>query len=316
MPRTATRTQTLPPAPAKADRPSRLGARRRGSRAVRALSCAALVCLAMGGGTVQALAQVSLDAPPLDEHDAKRVDRMEKAMRELRAIVFQGRETGAPVVVQPADTEANLGRLTDKLSDVDQTLAKLNGEMEVVRHDLDQSRREVGDLRVANAALKEELAGLERTVQSLAPPPPPPAADLAPSQAEASAPVDPASRFAAAQAALEQGDMASAEAGFKTYIAQSGDGPRGPEARYDLARALIARHDWPDAATADIGAIRGWPHTRWAPAAVLDLSRSLIAMGKPKDGCETLGELSRRYPAAAPAILKQARALRTEAQCA
>ena len=33
-------------------------------------------------------------------------------MRELRAIVFQGRETGKPVVVQPADTDAQLSALT------------------------------------------------------------------------------------------------------------------------------------------------------------------------------------------------------------
>ena len=314
MPRTETPTPTSPLAPAEAGPILRPRGRRIEVLATSVLSCAILACAALAGGTVQAIAQVSLDEPPLDEHDAKRVDRMEKAMRELRAIVFQGRETGAPVVVQPADTEANLGRLTDRLNDVDQTLAKLNGELEVTRHDLDQSRHDISDLRAANASLKEELAGLEKTVEALNPPPPPPADQGA--APDVAAPADPAAGFAAAQAALEQGDMATAEAGFKAFIAQNGDGPKGPEARYDLARTLVARHDWQGAATADIGAIRGWPHTRWAPAAVLDLSRSLIAMGKPQDGCETLGELTRRYHDVAPAILKDARSLKAEAQCA
>ena len=50
-----------------------------------------------------AVAQVPMD--PLDARDARRLDRMEQVMRELRAIVFQGRDTGKPVVVQPAPPE-------------------------------------------------------------------------------------------------------------------------------------------------------------------------------------------------------------------
>ncbi len=52
---------------------------------------AAAFCLVFAG---EALSQTSLD-DPLDDRSAKRLDRMEKAMRELRAIVFQGRETGS-----------------------------------------------------------------------------------------------------------------------------------------------------------------------------------------------------------------------------
>jgi len=295
-------------------------------RAASAFGGAALTLILLAGGAPRATAQVSLDAPPLAESDAKRLDRMEKAMKELRAIVFQGRETGAPVVVQPADTEANLQRLSDRLSDLEQSLAKLNGELEVTRHDVDLSRQGVSDLRATLGGMKDEIAALEKAVQALTPPAPPAApAPGDPSagapQAAAGAPpaapgaMSPAAQFAAAEAALEQGDMASAEAGFRAFIAQNGDGPKGPEARYGLARALISRHDWQDAATADIGAIRGWPHTHWAPAAVLDLSRSLMALGKPQDACETLGELTKRYPTMTPAIRKDARDLKAEAQC-
>lgn len=288
---------------------------------LRRLILAAAACASLAELGAQAIAQVSLDEPPLDEHDAKRVDRIEKAVRELRAIVFQGRETGQPVVVQPADTGAQLGRLSDRLNDIDQTLAKLNGEIEVVRHDMDTSRRETEDLRAANAALKEELSSLEATVKALQAPPPAPA-PASPAagggQLGASPPVgpaDPATLFASGRAALEQGDAASAEQDFRAFIDQAGDGPRGPEARYDLARALIARKAWPEAATADIGAIRGWPKTSWAPAAVLDLSRSLVAMGKNEDACQTLGELSRRYPKAPPADVREATRLRAQAGC-
>ena len=47
---------------------------------------------------------------------------MEKAVKELRAMVFQGRETGQPVVIQPADTDSQINALTDHLNDLDRTL--------------------------------------------------------------------------------------------------------------------------------------------------------------------------------------------------
>jgi TolA-binding protein len=271
----------------------------------------------------EAAAQVSLDEPPLGENDAKRLDRIEKAVRELRAIVFQGRETGQPVVVQPADTEGQINQQSDKLNDITQTLAKLTGELEVVRHDVDQTHHDLDDLRSQNSALREQVDGLQKTVQGLQPPPPPPMGGPAqgaqngelPPGPPATGQLDPSEQFSAARAALEQGDMANAEAGFQAYIAVAGDGPRGPEARYYLARTLIARKAWPEAATADINAIRGWPHTSWAPSAVLDLSRSLVAMGKNQDACETLGELSRHYPGAPSTVQREAKRLNAEAKC-
>ncbi len=260
--------------------------------------------LTVGAG--QALAQVSLDEP-LDEHAAKRLDRMEKAMKEIRAIVFQGRETGAPVVVQPAETQSQVAGMGDKINDINQTLARLNGALEVIKHDLDQSRQEAVDQRTANAVLREQVASLQKAAKDLTPAPPPPVAAATPS--------DPAAAFAAAKTAFDAGDKASAESGFRDYVDRYGEGPGGPEARFWLAKTLMARRAWPDAATAEIGAIRGWPRTRWAPEAVLDLSKSLVAMGKTEDACQTLDELTKRYPKAAPTVLKGAVAVRAKAQC-
>ena len=276
--------------------------------AKRNAAASALAAIILAAGAGHALAQISLD-DPLDEHAAKRLDRMEKAMKELRAIVFQGRETGAPVVVQPAETQSQLLSVGDKINDLGQTLARMNGQLEVIKHDLDQTRQEVQDLRQSDAALRERLATMEKTIKDMTAPPPPVAAP-APVAA-----LDPPAAFAAARAAFEGGDMATAEAGFHDYVDRYGDGPGGPEARFYLAKTLLARKAWPDAATADIGAIRGWPHTRWAPEAVLDLSKSLVAMGKPTDACQTLGELARRYPKATPSVLKAAGAVRAQAQC-
>jgi len=261
----------------------------------------------------QALAQTPLD-DPLDDRSAKRLDRMEKVVRELRAIVFQGRETGQPVVVQPADTESQINALSDKVNDLEQTLARLNGQLEVVRHDLDQSRQDVLASHGDNAALKDRLAALEQRLAAATAPPPAPEAPAADIAARAP-PADPAAAFAAARHALQDGDYATAEAGFRDFIDHNGDSPRAPQARYYLAKALIARHAWSDAATSDIDAIRGWPQTPWAPDAILDLSRSLAAIKKPADACQTLDELAHRYPKASSEVKAGAAQVRAQAQC-
>ena len=275
-------------------------------RVIATLAAAALV---LGSGHLRA--QVSLDEPPLDEHAAKRLDRLEKAMKEVRAIVFQGRETGAPVVVQPAETQSQIAGMSDKIGDVTQTLARMNGELEVIKHDLDETRRTLADVRADNVALKDRIAALEtaaRPPAALPPPPPPP-------PGSAAAPDDSTAAFAAAKRAFDAGDMTTAEAGFRDYVDRYGDGPGGPEARYYLGRTLMTRQAWPDAATAQIGAIRGWPHTRWAPDAVLGLSKALLAMGKTTDACQTLDELKRRYTNPPPGVLKGAASARAQAKC-
>ena len=258
-----------------------------------------------------AAAQVPLDQP-LDERSAARLDRMEKAMKEMRAILFQGRETGQPVVVQPAETEGQINSLTDRLNDLDRTLSRVSGEIEVIRHDLDQERQEASDLRAQNTALKEQLTAVDQAVRALTPPPPPPPPDASSAPPP---PVDPASAFAAARASFQAGDNAAAEAAFQDFVTRFGDTPRAPEARYFLGHVLLARRAWADAATADIGAIRGWPQTRWAPDAVLDLSRALVGLKKPADACQTLDELTKRYPKASADVMSGATEVRAQARC-
>jgi TolA-binding protein len=275
-----------------------------------ALAVAGAVALCAG----HALAQTALD-DPLDDHSAKRLDRMEKVVRELRAIVFQGRDTGHPVVVQPADTDTRLSALSDRLSDAQQAISKLNGELEVVRHDLDEAARQASDLKAANAVLQAKVSALEAAPPPAAPPPAP-AAGPGPLSEASPPPPTPSSQFAAAVAAVNGGDWATAEPLLRDYVDRYGDGPRGPEAKFYLGKTLMARRAWADAATADIGAIRGWPRTRWAPEAVVDLSKNLVALNKAADACQALAELTRRYPKSTVVVLRDADDVRARAKCA
>ncbi len=114
-----------------------------------------------------AASQTSLE-DPLDARDAKRLDRMEKVMRELRSIVYASQKNnGVPIVVQPADTDARILELSNRIGDLEQTLRQLNGSLEVTTNDLNQARRDNAALQAELKALTERLAATE---QQSAPP--------------------------------------------------------------------------------------------------------------------------------------------------
>jgi len=283
--------------------------------ALRILGAAAAIALVAAPLTATvALAQTPMD-DPLDARDAKRLDRMEKVVRELRDIVFKAQKTGAPVVVEPADTDARLAELATKIADLEGSLTKLNGSLETTSHDLDQARRENIALRAQLKALADRLAEDEKKASEVAaaaagpPPPPEPAAPAADPRAGA------ADAFAKARQLMLSGDYDAAEAAFSAYVATYPDTPRTPEARYWWGKTLSVRGDYVKAAGAYIGAIRGWPQTAWAPDAVVELARSLVQLKKPADACETLAELRRKYPKAPAAVTSRAASVRVQAKC-
>jgi tol-pal system protein YbgF len=272
-----------------------------------------LLAALLASTALPALAQTPMPEDPLDDRSVKRVERMEKVVRELRAIVFQGRDTGKPVVVQPAETEAQILTLGERIGDLEQTLQKVNGQNETLTHDLDQARRASAEYKTRGDALEARLAALEAkltaletaAVQAAAEPPAPPAP-----------PADPAAAFKQARQFLLDGDYANAEAAFSAYVTNYPDNARAPEARYWLGETLFVREAYGDAAGSYLGAVRGWPQTSWAPDATLKLSRSLVALKKPADACKTLDELAKRYPKAPPAVVSRAASTRVAAKCA
>ena len=248
-----------------------------------------------------------LEADPLSARDARRLDRMEDVLRELRAIVFQGRNTGQPVVVQPADAEYQLQDALRRISDLEMSLSRVNSQLETTTLGLDQARRDAEALRAQNQALTERLALFEqRTAEPAA---------AAPTVAGAPA-EDEGAAFDAARHLMVGGDYDAAEAAFAAFVQTYPDGAKTPEANYWWGKTLDIRNANAQAATAFISAIRGWPKTSWAPDATVELARQLIAMGKSPDACATLDELGRRYPKASAQVKSRAANARVRAKCA
>ena len=258
-----------------------------------------------------ALAQVPMD--PLDARDARRLDRMEQVMRELRSIVFQGRDCGKPVVVQPAETDYQLQEVSRRLADMEQTMTRMTGDLENAGRQAELAKREAEALRAENKSLSDRIANLESGALA--------ATGSAPAGGGLAGGPAPNTGLSAGEAfnqsrqAMLAGDYAVAEAGFRDYVSAYGDSAKAPEARYWLGKTLTARGAHADAAGSYIAAIRGWPQTSWAPDAVLELSRALIALKKPADACQTLAELARRYPKASTTVQTRAAQARTQAKC-
>ncbi len=260
-----------------------------------------------------AFAQTPMD-DPLDARDAKRVDRMEKVVRELRDIVFKAQKSGAPVVVQPADTDARIAEQASRIADLEQSLTRLNGSLEAATHELDQARRDNGALTAQLKALSDRLtADEQKATDAAAPAGPPPPPEPPPQAADPKAAA--ADAFAKARQLILSGDYDGAESAFSAYVTTYPDTPKTPEARYWWGKTLMVRGDSVKAAGAFIGAIRGWPQTAWAPDAVVELSRALTALKKPADACQTLAELGRRYPKAPASVKTRAAVVRDQAKC-
>lgn len=271
--------------------------------------------------SVPALAQTSMD-DPLDARDARRVERMEKVVRELRAIVFQGRDTGRPVVVQPAETDYRLADLDRRLSDLETVLTRINGQIETNNFEARQAAERTAALEAQIQTLGERIATLEAYTGA-----PiggagangggttPPGFGATPAPGVSDGGGSPQADFDRARGLMLSGDYDAAETAFEGFTATHEGSSLAPEANYWLGKTLVVRGADAEAASAFIAAIRGWPTTAWAPDAVLELSRSLIALERNPEACQTLGELSRRYPNAAPSIKSRATAARTQARC-
>jgi len=273
-----------------------------------------LVLVLALGVAAPAFAQTPLD--PLDDHSAKRLDRMEQVIKELRAIVFQGRETGKPVIVEPADTDAQMSALSQKIDDLQQAITRLTGELESASHDVDQARHEADSLREENGALTARVVALEQKLAPTAPAPQAALQSVPSSQAPPPPPpLDAPAALAAARQAYNAGDYAAAETGFHDVIDRFGDTPRGLEARYFLAKIQLKREAYSDAAATDLAVVRQWPATPWAPDAALDLARAMVGMKEAREACGVLTEIDSHYPRANADVRTGAAQLRSQAGC-
>jgi tol-pal system protein YbgF len=264
----------------------------------------------------------------------KRLQREEKALRDLRQIVLQAKAQGNPVTVKDAGPDPQVVELQDKLNDLQETLRRQTGQMEGIAHDATVAAKSAADANDAAKALAARLDAVEKQLASApAPaggPPPLPGAAGAGSgvlgtlsenpgaaPAEQAPPADEQTAYKQARQTLDSGDYVGGAAALEAYLQQYPTSARAPEANYWLGRTLALRNMHAEAASAYARSLKGWPQTAWAGDAVVRLSASLLELKRNPDACKALDEYAARYAAkAAPAIKTRAKETRTLAACA
>lgn len=281
---------------------------------------AALAAVMAIGAAGPALAQLDPLTEPLprtlDERSDKRLDRVEKTLRELRTIVMQGKDTGKAVVVQPAETQGQIETLNNRVQDLEASLQRINGGLDTLTADIAQLRRDSAQAQAnatALAAATARIDALERQLTAITAAALGGRAAAGPSDAEPTA--DPGADFDTAMRLYTDGQYRAAAAAFQGYLDTHGDADDAREASYYLGEARYKQGDYQGASLGYIGAIRGWPATSWAPDAMVKLAQSLIELKKPQDACSTLSQLSTRYPRAGASVKTAATQARTRARC-
>jgi tol-pal system protein YbgF len=300
----------------------------------------ALWTAAAAGALALALAGAGHAQDKTADPTEKRLQSLEKQLHQLRDIVLQARDTGQPVQVRVApEPDPELTTLQSRIDDLEQAARGRNDQIDTLTHDLALARKDAADGKAQLSAVEDRLGKIEAQLKAVqdaqtAPvgpgaadgPPPPAPADRAVAHApppQKAAPTPPAPEdvaqandaFRHAKQLLLQGQYPAASDAFQRFVDQYGDTPNGAEARYWLGETLYIRGLYPDAATAYIGAIRGWPQATWAPDAVVKLARALVALNKPTDACRALVEFERHYPGAAPPTKAKAQDIRAAAKC-
>ena len=255
-----------------------------------------------------------------DNGDSRRVDQLEKQVRELRAIVFQGRDTGQPVEVRPAGPDPAVTALEQRFDALDDTIRQIKGQLEVLSHDSDDTRQTTASLRDENGQLKGQLADLSARVgrleSQLAPgaaagapsapsdiPPPP----VGPGQV----PPPPADATAAAQAA-DQGQLGGPPSAPNPVPVAPVTAPETPASTYRAARALITAGNYAGASNAFQDYLTRYPNAKNVPEAYYWLGESDYAREDYQDATPAYARALKGWPKLAwspDATVKLARAL-------
>ncbi|WP_298162597.1 tetratricopeptide repeat protein [Brevundimonas sp.] len=272
----------------------------------------ATVGLVLIGGAVIAQTQPL----PAIQWDVRRLDNLDRNVRRLeRALIQRNDQVGEPMLVE-SDPEliALKGRVSQmdrRLQDMEQTVQRVNADLERLTFQLDESDRD-------NAALRNRLNDADNRVARLEA-----AAEESRRAAEAAAEEaargprsptgDAVSDLAAARALT---DPAAARAALEAVTINWPDTPSGKEAVWRIGDIIRATGDQAGAVQQYATALSGWPTLPWAGEVTLKLARGLEATNRDAQACAALAEYVRRYErTSTPALRAIAADTRTRAAC-
>ena len=272
----------------------------------------ATVGLGLLGGAVIAQTQPL----PAIQWDVRRLDNLDRNVRRLeRALLQRNNQVGEPMLVD-SDPElialqGRVAQMDRRLQDMEQTVQRVNGDLERLTFQLDESDRDNAALRARLTDADERVQRIERAAEENR------QAAAAAAEEAARGPRSPTgdavADLAAARAITEP---AAQRAALEAVAANWPDTPSGKEAVWRVGDIIRAGGDQAGAVQQYASALSGWPTLSWAGEVTLKLARGLNATNRNPQACAALGEYARRYEATStPGLRSIAAETRTRASC-
>ena len=276
----------------------------------RNIALAVVGCGLIGGAVI-----AQTQPLPAIQWDVRRLDTLDRNVRRLeRALIQRNNQVGEPLLVE-SDPEliALQGRVSQmdrRLQDMEATVQRVNGDIERLTFQLDESDRD-------NAALRSRLNDADARVERIESAAEDAARAAAAAEEAARGPPSPTgdavSDLAAAHAVT---DPAASRAALEAVATNWPDTPSGKEAVWRIGDIIRATGDQAGAVQQYATALSGWPTLPWAGEVTLKLARGLEATNRDAQACAALGEYVRRYQATStPALRAIATDTRTRAGC-
>lgn len=305
-----------------------------GGRLVR-MACLALVLglmptLASGGA---ALAQSDLE---------RKVEQLEKQLRAVQreifdndspyfrddtadgdAAAFPAGPVGRPALLADLSArmdslEAELGRLTGRIEELQFANRQLKDTLERFRKDADLRFQALergglaGTPGFAGAAAADD-SGDARPQDAAAP------AETASERADAPTSAlpegSPQDQYDHAFGLLRRGAFAEAETAFGAFLDRHPQHALAGNAQYWLGESFYVRQMYPRAAQAFLNGFETYGDSAKAPDNLLKLGMTLGALGQTGEACDALDELDRRFPDAEARIRDRMAAERARLDC-
>lgn len=260
-------------------------------------------------GTTTVVAQTAPMEPI--QWDKRRLEQLDRNVRRLERAVTQRNAAGQPVIIEPdpevVALQGRVGMMDRRLSDLEATVQRVNGDIERLTFQLDESVRD-------NAALGTRIRDAEGRVRAME--------AAAAREAELNAPIPTtsptgdAARDLTAAIRLASSDPARGDRAFQTVVAAWPDTPQAREASSRLGDLRVSAGDHAGAVSAYATALQGWPTAPWAASTTLELANSLNASDRKTQACTALTEFTRRYAEGASAAVRaRAAEARTRIGC-
>ena len=267
----------------------------------RNIALAVVGCVLVGGGVV---AQTQPLQPV--QWDNRRLDTLDRNVRRLERALTQRNAQGQPVLVEPdpevVALQGRVGAIDRRLQDMEQTVQRVNGDLERMTFQQDESDRDNAALRTRLADAEGRIEALERAATEAA------AAQEAAAVEAAAGPRSPTGDAAgdlAAAKVLITADPAAGRAALEAVVANWPDTVPAREALWRVGDIIRATGDQGGSVQYYAQALQGWPTQPWAGEVTLKLARGLEATNRDPQACAALGEYTRRYAATSTPGLRQ-----------